>query len=76
MSSRSPSTKFAAVLVFEDDAGWRSSEAHVYTGTHPEVAYQLALARGREGPYGRRFVGLAELERRAIPHVSRPLDSW
>ena len=52
---------FVAVLVFEEGPGRRSIEAHKFSATHPEVAYQCALAKGAEERYGRSFVGLAEL---------------
>jgi hypothetical protein len=52
--------EFVAVLVFQKDE-WRVVEPYVYTATHPEIAYQLALAEGREERPGQ-FLGLAELE--------------
>jgi hypothetical protein len=55
-------TNFLAVLVFEEARGRRSIEPHVFTASHPEIAYRLALARGAEPRFARRFVGLAELE--------------
>jgi hypothetical protein len=53
---------FLAVLVFaEQIPGRRTIEPHVYTASHPEIAYQLALKRAAEPRGGRRFVGLATL---------------
>jgi hypothetical protein len=37
-------------------------EPRVYSASHPEIAYQLALAEGNEQRYGRRFLGLSHLE--------------
>jgi hypothetical protein len=54
-------TEFVAVLVFEDDEGWRTVVPRVYSAGHPEIAYQCALAEGREERHGNRFVGLADL---------------
>ncbi len=50
------------VLIYEDGPGRRCEEPHVYAATHPEIAYQLALADGNEQRYGRRFMGLWHLE--------------
>jgi hypothetical protein len=52
---------FAAVLVFKEGTRRRAVEPHVFSATHPEVAYRCALAKGREARYEREFVGLAEL---------------
>ncbi|MEM8534131.1 MAG: hypothetical protein AAGF95_25010 [Chloroflexota bacterium] len=59
-----PDTKaqFLAILIYEDGEGWICEEPHVYTTSHPEIAYQLALATGNEQRYGRTFVGLSCLE--------------
>ena len=35
---------------------------HVIRAAHPEIAYRIALARGAENRYGRRFLGLSHLE--------------
>lgn len=55
-------TKFLAVLIYQDAAGWRCEEPRVYSVSHPEIAYQLALADGNEHRYGRTFLGLSLLE--------------
>jgi hypothetical protein len=62
MSEASPKTAFLAVLIYEDGNAWRCEEPRVYHVTHPEIAYQLALADGNEQRYGRRFLGLSHLE--------------
>jgi hypothetical protein len=62
MNDTAPKTAFLAVLVFENRPGWRCEEPRVYHANHPEIAYQLALAEGREHRYGRRFLGLSRLE--------------
>jgi hypothetical protein len=54
-------TEFVAILVFEDDDGWRTVVPRVYSASHPEIAYQCALTNGCEERYGKRFVGLADL---------------
>jgi hypothetical protein len=65
MSEASPQTAFLAVLIYEDGNGWRCEEPRVYHVTHPEIAYQLALADGNEQRYGRQFLGLSRLEETA-----------
>lgn len=62
MSSRPKQTSFLAVLVYDDGGGRYSEEPHVITASHPEIAYRVALSRGAEQRYGRRFVGLAHLD--------------
>jgi hypothetical protein len=62
MSDTASETAFLAVLIYEDGPGRRCEEPHVYSATHPEIAYQLALADGNEQRYGRRFIGLSLLE--------------
>lgn len=62
MSDTGPKTSFLAVLIYEDGPGRLSDEPRVYSATHPEIAYQLALADGNESRYGRRFLGLSQLE--------------
>ena len=62
MDKSSPKTAFVAVLIYENGNGWRCEEPRVYHATHPEIAYQLALADGNEQRYGRRFLGLSHLE--------------
>ncbi|MFI5380087.1 MAG: hypothetical protein ACHRHE_12380 [Tepidisphaerales bacterium] len=55
------SVEFLAVLVFEEGADRRAIVEHVFRAGHPEIAYQCALAKGREERYGWRFAGLAAL---------------
>ncbi len=62
MNEASPKTAFLAVLIYEDGPGRRCEEPRVYSASHPEIAYQLALADGNEQRYGRRFLGLSHLE--------------
>lgn len=62
MKETAPESTFAAILIYEDGNGWRCEEPRVYRATHPEIAYQLALADGNEQRYGRRFLGLSHLE--------------
>jgi hypothetical protein len=62
MNNASPKTAFLAVLIYDEGNGRRCEEPRVYRTTHPEIAYQLALADGNEQRYGRRFVGLSHLE--------------
>jgi hypothetical protein len=57
-----PDVDFVGVLVFERDDGWVTIEPHTVTASHPEIAYQLLLDRGRHPRGSRRFLGLAELE--------------
>jgi hypothetical protein len=54
--------EFIATLVYEKFPGWRTLESHIITASHPETAYNLALARGEKGLGDKRFVGLAELK--------------
>src|SRR5690242_14469662 len=61
MNASSEQVDFVAVLVFTDAPGRRCVEPHVFSATHPEVAYQCALAKGSEVRHEREFVGLAEL---------------
>ena len=56
------SSPFLAVLIYDDGAGRYSEEPHRIQADHPEIAYQIALSRGAEERYGRRFLGLAALE--------------
>jgi hypothetical protein len=62
MNEPSPKIAFLAVLIYDEGNGRRCEEPRVYHATHPEIAYQLALADGKEQRYGRRFVGLSHLE--------------
>jgi hypothetical protein len=62
MNEPSPKIAFLAVLIYDEGNGRRCEEPRVYHTTHPEIAYQLALADGKEQRYGRRFVGLSHLE--------------
>lgn len=62
MNDTNSTTRFLAVLIYEDSNGWRCEEPRVYVTSHPEIAYQLALADGAEQRYGRRFLGLSHLE--------------
>lgn len=61
MSEPAARVHFVAVLVFDAGQGRRDIEPHVFACSHPEIAYQLALARGGIARYGRTFGGLAEL---------------
>jgi len=54
-------TDFLAVLVFDRGDGWASVQPHVFSASHPEIAYRLALARGQGASGSQRFVGFAEL---------------
>lgn len=60
---RAPTDKidFVAVLVYAAGPGRRAVESHVFSASHPEIAYQCALAKGNEERRGREFEGLAEL---------------
>jgi hypothetical protein len=62
MNDTSRKIAFLAVLIYEDGPGRCCEELRVYSATHPEIAYQLALADGNEQRYGRRFLGLSHLE--------------
>jgi hypothetical protein len=62
MSDLAAVTEFVAVLVYDEGEGRRGVDTHVFAAEHPEIAYQLALAAGREERYGRQFLGLAALE--------------
>lgn len=53
---------FLAVLVFDRDDGWVSLQPHTFTASHPEIAYQMALGRGKTPRGSQRFVGLSELK--------------
>ncbi|WP_425397402.1 hypothetical protein [Aeoliella sp.] len=55
-------TDFLAVLIYDDKNGCYSEEPRVYTATHPEIAYRLAVSDGEEERYGKRFIGLAYLD--------------
>lgn len=61
-SNTNSTTRFLAVLIYEDSNGWRCEEPRVYVTSHPEIAYQLASSDGAEQRYGRRFLGLSHLE--------------
>ncbi len=54
-------TPFLAKLVFDRGDGWVSIQVHTFRASHPEIAYQLALARGRSARGDQRFIGLSEL---------------
>ncbi len=60
--SMSEKVEFIAELVFEKEPDWCAIEPHFLIASHPEIAYQLALAKGREGRGSKRFVGLSELK--------------
>lgn len=62
MNDTDSTTRFLAVLIYENGDGWRCEEPRIYPTSHPEIAYQLALADGDEQRYGRRFLGLSHLE--------------
>lgn len=65
MDDTSPQFAFLAVLIYEDanfGEGRRCEEPRVYSASHPEIAYQAALADGNEQRYGRKFLGLSHLE--------------
>src|SRR5688500_16162970 len=61
MSGSPGKVDFVAVLVYEHGPGRRGIEPHVFSATHPEVAYRCALAKGSEQRHERDFAGLAEL---------------
>jgi hypothetical protein len=73
MNESSPQTIFLAVLIYDNGNGWRSEEPYVYHASHPEIAYQRALADGEEHRYGRQFLGLSRLEEiaREIERIAR-----
>jgi len=52
---------FLAVLIIDRGDGWANVQPHIFTASHPEIAYRLALARGEAAPGSQRFVGLAEM---------------
>ncbi len=54
-------TEFVAILLYEDDTGWCHIEPLVFAVSHPEIAYQWALAKGKESRPSKRFVGLGDL---------------
>ncbi len=54
--------EFIAELIFEKEPDWCTFEPTILIASHPEIAYQLALAKGREGRGSKRFVGLSELK--------------
>lgn len=62
MSDKLAEIEFLAVLIYEDGPGRLCEQPRVYFATHPEIAYQLALAQGNEQRYGLRFLGLSHLE--------------
>jgi hypothetical protein len=55
-------TAFQATLIYDEGDGGCREEHRVYHATHPEIAYQRALAHGKERRAPRRFVGLSHLE--------------
>jgi hypothetical protein len=59
MNEPSPTTPFLAVLIYDEGNGRRCEEPRVYYTTHPEIAYQLAIADGKEQRYDRRGLGVA-----------------
>jgi hypothetical protein len=61
MLQNEPDPLFLAVLIYDDGNGRYSEESRQYQVAHPEIAYQLAVAAGSVGRYGRRFLGLANL---------------
>ena len=54
-------TEFIAFLVFQESDRRRTITPFACSTTHPEIAYQLALAQGREERYGLKFIGIGEL---------------
>jgi hypothetical protein len=52
---------FIAILVFDYGSEARGIEPLVVRATHPEIAYQCALAKGSERRPDRSFAGLADL---------------
>jgi hypothetical protein len=52
---------FVAILVFDYGSGARGIEPLVVRATHPEIAYECALAKGSERRPDRSFAGLADL---------------
>lgn len=52
---------FLAFLVFDRGDGWASIQSHIISASHPEIAYRLALARGKTASGSQRFVGVAEM---------------
>src|SRR3954447_10188769 len=64
---------FVAILVFDYGSGRRGIEPFVLSATHPEVAYQRALAKGSEKRPGRTFAGLADLRvtMEDIPRIAK-----
>jgi hypothetical protein len=62
MESPSPVIEFLAVLIYDEGNGRLCEEPRVYSATHPEIAFQLALVDGNEERFGRKFLGLSHLE--------------
>ena len=42
--------EFISKLVFEKEPDWCCIEPYIVLASHPEIAYQLAMAKGQEGP--------------------------
>ena len=65
-----PKTEFIAKLVYEKPPDWISIEEYSILASHPEVAYQLALAKGQHARGSNRFIGIADLREKT---EDRPL---
>ena len=52
---------FLAVLIYETSIGWQCEEPRMFSTSHPEIAYQLAIAIGKEERTGHQFLGLSRL---------------
>ncbi len=59
---------FVAVLVFRNKE-WCTIEPRLVTASHPEQAYQLALASSAADSHGHEFVGLADLYEQTFPKL-------
>jgi hypothetical protein len=65
MNENPSKVSFLAVLIYQEgdsDHQRRCEEPRVYSASHPEIAYQMAWADGKEQRYGRNFLGLSHLE--------------
>ena len=75
MNDPSSKISFLAVLIYEDrnfGDGWRCEEPRVYCASHPEIAYQAALADGNEQRFAKMFQGLSHLEQTTASARSLP----
>lgn len=73
MKLLSDQIEFIAELVFEKMPGWWNIEPYLLVASHPEIAYQIALARGHQARGSKRFVGIAELK---VKTDDSPLLGW